>query len=128
MYKNIGEKIKRLAVTVFIIEAIGAGLTALGFIVSGIIYEEFYLAFVGFLVALLGIPTAYVSTWLLYGFGELISCAAEISENTRILASSSSAPGYDETDVYSRVCTIEKMRKQGLLSNEEYVRARQNIR
>lgn len=66
MYNNIGEKIKTLAVSCFFVEAISA--------VSGAIYlliedESILLAL---LLLLLGPIVAWVSSWLLYGFGELI--------------------------------------------------------
>lgn len=75
MYDNIGSKIKVLAKVLFILEAIGVvgwGLSIIG--------DSF---FAGIMTILLGGVVAWISTWLLYGFGELIEKVTEIEVNTR---------------------------------------------
>ena len=78
MYDNIGEKIKGLAKAGFIVEAIAAVITGIALMVSAD-----YLIIVGVLVLLLGPIVAWVSSWLLYGFGELIDNVCTIAANTR---------------------------------------------
>ena len=72
LYDNIGTKIKNWAIWVFVIEAITA-------IIGGIVLliEEAFLA--GIASIILGPLAAWVSSWLLYGFGELIdsTCALD---------------------------------------------------
>ena len=69
MYDNIGGKIKLLAGISFIITALGAIIT--GFVLFNT-YEELWC----FLIMVLGITVALASSWLIYGFGELIDNTA----------------------------------------------------
>lgn len=75
LYDNIGTKIKGWAKVIFVVEALGA-------IVTGIVLmcdENF---FPGLLTALLGPVVAWVSSWILYGFGELVEKTVSNEENT----------------------------------------------
>lgn len=80
MYDNIGEKIKSLAKASFIVEAIVAAIVGIALLASD---ED--LIFTGLLVLLVGPIIAWVSSWLLYGFGELINNVCKIAANTRTL-------------------------------------------
>ena len=73
-YENIGNKIKSLARTLFIIEAIAEIITGFALMIAD---ED--LIFYGFLIIVIGPIVAWVSSWLLYGFGQLI-------ENSDIIA------------------------------------------
>ena len=73
-YDNIGSKIKGLAKAGFIVEAIAAVVTSIVIMVS-----DDDLFFYGLLVMFLGPIIAWVASWLLYGFGQLI-------ENSDIMA------------------------------------------
>ena len=64
MYDNIGGKIKSLAVWTFIVEAIGSIITG---IALGGEEDELY-----FLLCLIGPIVAWVSSWILYAFGEMV--------------------------------------------------------
>ena len=77
MYDNIGGKIKGLAKAVFIVEAVAAVITGIALIAN-----SRYLIPYGLLVMLLGPIVAYISSWLLYGFGELIDRVCEVAKNT----------------------------------------------
>lgn len=75
MYDNIGVKIKVLAGVTCIIGAIAAviiGCMAL--------YDE--LIGIGLLIMILGPIVAWIASWLLYGFGELIEKTCDIARNT----------------------------------------------
>lgn len=74
MYNNIGGKIKGLAKIIFIIEAIAAIITAIFLIAT-----NEYLVGVGLIVLFAGPLVAWISSWLLFGFGQLI-------ENSDIIA------------------------------------------
>ena len=78
MFENIGGKIKGLAQIFFFLEAVVAII--LGFFVCSI---NEGLVFLGVVVMFVGPLVAWVSAWLLYGFGELIENTAEIAKNTR---------------------------------------------
>ncbi len=112
MYDKIGSKIKGLAKVIFIVEAIVTVITGIALISSDVD--------IGILVIALGPIIAWVSSWLLYGFGELIDKACDIEHNTR------SGEGKSEAQAkmdYIRTGKIEKLRSQGLITEEEYQQA-----
>ena len=75
-YDNIGGKIKNWAKWIFIIEAITTVIS--GFVLMATAeYETMIL--LGLLVILIGPIVAWISSWLLYGYGQLI-------ENSDIIA------------------------------------------
>ena len=78
MYNNIGSKIKWLASTIFIIEAIGAAIS--GF---ALVFLNENMIPIGLLVIVVGPIFAWISSWLLYGFGELIDKVCDIESNMR---------------------------------------------
>ena len=78
MYENIGKKIKGLAKACFIVETIAAVLAGVIMIAT----DEDYIVY-GAMIAILAPLVAWVSSWLLYGYGELIDKACEIEANTR---------------------------------------------
>lgn len=78
MYRNIGRKIKGLAKAIFIIEAFAAGVGAIATMMVAIAGGHVEVFIVGFLVAALVVLIAWISSWFMYGFGELI-------ENSSIL-------------------------------------------
>ena len=91
MFKNIGKKIKTLAVVIFAIEmcvVIFSGIAAIGgsFAIPGTRST----AAIGGIAAAAGIwgigfLTSWISSFFLYGFGELIDKTAENAENTKKL-------------------------------------------
>ena len=70
LYENIGGKIKKLAAWTFIIEAIGAIITGIALAIDQGVGGYLVISFVGPIVA-------FVGSWLLYGFGELIEATCE---------------------------------------------------
>jgi hypothetical protein len=100
MYTNIGGKIKLLAKVwawLGIIASVGLAIAQLVMInhaPTGGMAEEIslmsILTAVGIVVA--GTLISWVSSWALYGFGELIAKASEIAENTRKPAADAHRP------------------------------------
>jgi hypothetical protein len=78
MFKNIGRKIKGLVKTVFIIQTILAVVAGIAIMT---IDEE--LIVVGALVMIILPIIFWISSWLLYGYGELIDKVSEIAKNTK---------------------------------------------
>lgn len=78
MYDNIGGKLKGLAKAIFAVEAIISGIGGLV-----IIANSGNLAVLGFLLMIVGFLVSWISSWFLYGFGELIESNREIAQNTR---------------------------------------------
>ncbi len=66
LYKNIGNKIKTLAKWIFIVETIAAIITGLV-----LLFTDENLILYGFLTLFCGPIVAWVSSWILYAFGEL---------------------------------------------------------
>ena len=79
MFDNIGGKIKSLAKAIFIIETIICIIAGLVMLTEG--SDDLMIA--GIVTMIVGPLAAWVSSWLLYGFGELIEKTTEIAENTR---------------------------------------------
>ena len=79
LYKDIGKKLKNWAKWIFIIEAISSVIGALAMIFS----EDDVLLVVGFVMIFAGPLIAWVSSWLLYAFGELVDKTCESEKNTR---------------------------------------------
>lgn len=115
MYDNIGKKIKILAQVFCIIEAIGAAIASIALMVD----DEDSIP-IGLLILIVGPFVAWVSSWLLYGFGELIDKTSEIARNTYNGERKSEA--LFKID-YERISKIEKLRSQGLITEEEYQQA-----
>lgn len=73
MYNNIGGKIKSGAMVIAYIEGIISLICGCGFIIMD---EDN--VFMGVMIIVIGMVVAYLSSWLLYGYGELIESAADI--------------------------------------------------
>lgn len=77
MYNNISKKIKGLAIAIFIILTVASIVTGLVFC---LIDDDTII--IGLIIMLAGPFLFWISSWMLYGFGELIEKATEIAENT----------------------------------------------
>lgn len=75
-YADIGKKIKSWAKWIFILEAIG-------FVISGLFILFSDLWYIGLLTIILGPIAAWVSSWLLYAFGELVDKTVDNERNTQ---------------------------------------------
>ena len=79
-FEDIGKKIKGLAKWGFIVESVGILLACLIMIFDE---PEFFFLL---LLAPVGIAVVYVSSWLLYGLGELIDKTVDNERNTHKIA------------------------------------------
>ncbi|MBQ8759145.1 MAG: hypothetical protein IJZ20_05575 [Clostridia bacterium] len=117
MYNNIGQKIKHFATALFVIGTICSTLT--GFYIVMFLHLE--MAAVGILVIIIGSFLSWVSTFLLYGFGELIEKTTEIADNTKTYNYHSQ----EQLDTgFERLVKIEKLHSQGLITEDEYKKFR----
>ena len=112
MFDNIGGKIKGLAKVLFWLETIAAAIVGLGLVDGS---EGLSLLF-----ALVGVLVAWISAWFLYGFGEIIDKLCDIERNTRGGERKSEAQAKVDSE---RIGKIEKLRSQGLITEEEYQKA-----
>lgn len=77
LYKNIGYKIKCLAFGCFIAEAIAFLLLGIScFAIAADGYDE--LSLVGLILILVGPITAFLGSWCVYGFGQLIENTSKV--------------------------------------------------
>ena len=113
MYDNIGGKIKGLAKGTFIVETIAA-------IIGGIVLLVDEFIGLGLLTLFCGPVVAWVSSWLLYGFGELICETSEakeelmeINRNIYIMAEPMIAKK-DEADRQARKEAIERAKQEAI--------------
>ena len=98
MFKNIGKKIKTLAVVMFAIELVCVIVFGLAVMLSGDISFAGYNAvrsplagrgaaiLLGLLIWCVGFLASWIGSFFLYGFGELIDKTSETAQNTRRIA------------------------------------------
>ena len=115
MYDNIGKKIKGLATVIFILEALAALISGIAFMAI-----DDYMIWLGVLIIIIGPVFAWISSWLLYGFGELIDKTADIARNTGGSGMKSKTQANIDN---ARLEKIEILRAQGLITEEEYQQA-----
>ena len=84
MYNNIGANIKILAQVIAWVGIIGSVIT--GFILIAQGADSYYggevLVGIGIGILLVGSLMSWISSWFMYGFGELIEKTTEIAKNT----------------------------------------------
>ena len=76
LYENIGDKVKRLAKVVFAIESIAAIIYALVLMCTDAVLA-------GLIVLVVGPLVAWVSSWVLYAFGELVEKTVANESHTK---------------------------------------------
>lgn len=107
MYDDIGMKIKGLAKIMFYLESILIMIIALP-----IAYEADALL-LGIIIVIIGMILAWISTFLLYGFGELIDKACDIERNTSKLYK----PTQEEKERLKQMRKAEINMKKGIATN-----------
>ena len=117
MYDNIGRKIKGLAKAIFIAQGISMAITG---IVLMCIDEDLILY--GILSLILGPVLAWISSWLLYGFGEIIDKLCDIEQNTGLIRKPSElkkARNQHETETKKAEAAKQEVKKQKEIIAEE---------
>lgn len=79
MYKNIGGKIKKRSQLIAIVEIIAVVIIGINLFASNSAAGMI----AGLCIMIVGCLAAWISSWLLYGFGEIIEKVSLIEENTR---------------------------------------------
>ncbi len=112
MFDNIGFKIKNVAIFLFWGGAICSVIAGFAMLedTDGL----------SLLLALIGVLASLISAWFLYGFGEIIDKLCDIERNTRNGERKSNAQVKEEAE---RISQIEKLRSEGLITEEEYQQA-----
>ncbi|MBR5134728.1 MAG: hypothetical protein IKV35_03935 [Clostridia bacterium] len=121
MYSHIERKIKVLAITIAIITLAIGFMFASTLVLIGLLENEVLPILIGFAL-FFAIPVlAWVGSFVLYGFGELIALARKIADNTASNATPpSSAPVETAPPVDERRATIERLHREGILTDAEF--------
>lgn len=120
MFDNIGKKIKSLANVLCWVGIVAYVIAAIIMISIGVDEYEDGLTIFGVILLFVGPLMSWISSFFMYGFGELIDKACDIERNTRGGEIKSVAQTKVETE---RIDKIEKLRSQGLITEEEYRQA-----
>ena len=119
MYNNIGAKIKLLAKIVAWVGIIWSGIAGIIAIAQGLdMRNGGALIATGLGIIIGGFLVSWISSWFLYGFGELIEKTTEIAKNTARGASSGSLTAKMEND--EKMKTLISWRESNLISEEEF--------
>lgn len=120
LYENIGSKIKNWVKWIFVIEAIGAVITGLV-----LLFTDEDLISYGLLTLVFGPFIAYIGSWILYAFGELVEKTSDNENTTRqILKKINENPANyiteeSEGKVKSIIASEPTISKASETSNEE---------
>lgn len=114
-YENIGEKIKSAAQRIAAVETVI-------FVITGIIIMFSADNFLyGLLVLIIGPIIAYVSSWLMYAFGELVENVSSINHNLLKLSdNSTNSNSGNLSDRIRKINALDKLRAEGRLTDEQY--------
>lgn len=82
LYGNIGGKIKCWAKWIFILGAVGISIFGLAIMLIGMSTSTFL---TGTLIIAIGVFSSWISSWLLYAFGELVEKSSRNEANTRAI-------------------------------------------
>lgn len=115
MFDNIGKKIKSLANVLCWVGIIAYVIAA---IIMFSIDEDFI--GIGFLLLFVGPFMSWISSFFMYGFGELIDKVSDIERNTRGNERKSITQNRIEDE---RIEKLERLRSQNLITEEEYQQA-----
>jgi hypothetical protein len=130
MYSNIGKKIKALAIIMFILMAVGCVAAGIIFIVTADDVGDVLPYALPILIA--GPVFAWISSWFIYGVGELICKATEIARNTAAgycVPAAAEAPAAGEpqpqapahsVEFQQRLAKLQALCNQGIITDEEY--------
>ncbi len=113
MFNNIGKKIKVLA-------AVTAVLLAIAAIITGIVLCNDNSEEAGIPILIFGPIVSWISSFMLYGFGELIDKVCDIED---MLNRSENKSYVQKKYNENRDEKLERLRSQGLITEEEYKEA-----
>ena len=116
MYDNIGNKIKSLAIVAAIIETIVSVIAGISFL-----FFESEMKLIGVFLLFFAPFIVFAFSWLIYGFGDLINNVNYISKN---IGTGEKINEYEsKMENKERELQLEKLHKQGLITEEEYLQA-----
>ncbi len=117
MYENIGGKIKGLAKAIFVIGTIISAIVGIGQIIAASAVSVGIGFFSGLLTVVIGFLGSWVSTWLLYGFGEIIDLLS--INNARITLLHRAYCANHTTNVYNHKSEVQKTQEESNIQKNE---------
>lgn len=125
MFNSIGTKIKVAAKVISWIGIIGSIIAGIIIISIGLYNENGDLVGIGFGVLLGGSFISWISSWFVYGYGELIEKTSEIAKNTSSLSQFTSMTARIGNDI--KMQTLISWKENNLISDEEFEIKKQTI-
>lgn len=116
MFENVGSKIKGLA-SFFCWGGIIASVVG-GIWTIALLDEDFIL--LGLLIIALGSLLSWVSSFVLYGFGELVSNSAIIAGKTTATESEQGESAFVPQEKNKKIASLNSLKARGLITDEEY--------
>lgn len=116
MFENVGSKIKGLA-SFFCWGGIIASVVG-GIWTIALLDEDFIL--LGLLIIALGSLLSWVSSFVLYGFGELVSNSAIIAGKTTANESEQGESAFVPQEKNKKIASLNSLKARGLITDEEY--------
>lgn len=116
MFENVGSKIKGLA-SFFCWGGIIASVVG-GIWTIALLDEDFIL--LGLLIIALGSLLSWVSSFVLYGFGELVSNSAIIAGKTTANESEQGESAFVPREKNKKIASLNSLKARGLITDEEY--------
>ncbi|MBQ8814040.1 MAG: hypothetical protein IJZ85_06075 [Lachnospiraceae bacterium] len=106
MYNEIGEKIKRLAQVSCIIGAVGSVILGIAMLDEGIDAGVGVILFCPLLF--------FISSWITYGFGQLVDDVHKLAQNKGGIHQ-------ENEDIKGKIDTLKKWKQEGLITETEYI-------
>ncbi|PKM38958.1 MAG: hypothetical protein CVV04_11555 [Firmicutes bacterium HGW-Firmicutes-9] len=125
MFNSIGTKIKVAAKVITWIGIIGSIIAGIIIISIGLYNENGGLLGIGFGILLGGSFISWISSWFIYGYGELIEKTSEIAKNTSTLPQFTSVTARNGNDI--KMQALISWRENNLISDVEFEMKKQAI-
>ena len=120
-FNNVGAKIKSFTKWYCWVSIIIIWVAAvIGFFAGFADDDTIFITFISIVAAAVMPFIIWVSSWMMYGFGELIERAINIDLNTRGESAKSETQAKIDDE---RIQKLERLRSQGLITEEEYQQA-----
>ncbi len=115
LFRDVGKKIQVLAKGLMIVGV--ACSVIIGLVVMA---GDESMLLVGLLIMLVGSLVSWISSWFLYGYGEIIKNTAEIAENTRGGSCAVTKEDASQANDPERLARLQKLLSDGMITEEEY--------
>ena len=122
MFTNIGKKIKTLSALICWLGIIGNVIVAMIMIALGRDNSDILIA-VGCIWLIVGPVLSWISSFFVYGYGELIDKTSAIEKSVCGGIGGSEKPVMREDAEDDRIAQLEKLRARDLITEEEYQQA-----